>query len=340
MKNDFTVNQKISYGSNLLITILVVMMMITYYFIGATILAYYSIFVTAVYLLNFILIYKKKMRLYIWSTYTMLTLYMAFCTIMLGYNYGFQLYSMSTISLIYYIKYIARKIQTEDPKPLFWTCVITIVCVSSSVFSVIKGPYYDIQGYVPVFFLLLNILAVCFFMFVFSRRMVELVIDSEEKLVEQANYDALTGLANRYLMRKILINSIEETPGKGWIAMVDIDKFKGINDSYGHNVGDEILKFLAITMNDVCPGCMVSRWGGEEFIIWGKTDEVDPQIIDQLREKVADSTFIFGKQEIKFTITSGVSVHQPGQQMDKWIISADEKLYRGKNNGRNQVVYE
>jgi len=340
MQNNLDVNQKISYGSNLLITILVILMMGTYYLIGARILAFYSIFVTAVYLINFLLIYKKKLRLYIWATYTMLTLYMAFCTIMLGYDYGFQLYSMSTIPLIYYIKYIAVKIGTEDPKPVFWSTVIVLSCVTSSVFSIIKGPYYEIGGLVPVIFLAVNILSVCFFIFIFSRRMVCLVIASEEKLEEQANHDALTGLANRYLMRKILLKSIDEIPGKCWIAMVDIDKFKSINDTYGHNIGDEILKFLAKTMTEVCSDCMVSRWGGEEFIIYGKLDVVEPNIIEKLREKVAESEYSNGENTVRFTITSGVSVHQPGQKMDKWIISADDKLYRGKENGRNRVVFE
>lgn len=339
MQNDFDVNQKISYGSNLLITILVVLMMVTYYLIGAKILAYYSIFVTVVYLINFILIYKKKLRAYVWTTYTMLTLYMSFCTVMLGYNYGFQLYLMSTIPLIYYIKYISIKIHADDPKPVFWTCIIVFACVSASLFSVIHGPIYDIEGIAPIIFLTINMLSVCFFIFVFSRRMVCLVVDSENKLEEQANHDALTGLANRYLMRKILIQSINEMPGETWLAMVDIDKFKSINDTYGHNMGDEVLKFLGKTMIETCPGCMVSRWGGEEFIIYGKTNVTSPEIIETLRKKVEDSTITFGQQVIKFTITSGVSVHEPGQQMDKWVISADDKLYYGKEHGRNQVVY-
>ncbi|MCQ2582272.1 MAG: diguanylate cyclase [Treponema sp.] len=92
-------------------------------------------------------------------------------------------------------------------------------------------------------------------------------------------------------------------------------------------------------MTQVCKDCTVSRWGGEEFLIYGEEDSVSTDIIEQLRKTVEDFTLTLNDQSIKFTITAGVSAREDRQTMDKWIISADNKLYSGKASGRNKVVY-
>jgi len=337
---DVKTNQNMCYFVNSAIFLLVLLMMAIYDYIGATFLAIYSIFVAAVYLVNYIFIYKLKLRAYIWATYAMLTLYMPICTIMLGYNYGFHLYSLSTIPLIFYVKYISVKLKMKDPKPGFWTVLIIIACVVSSIYTVAFGPIYKIDGYIPIIFLGINAFSVCLFLYIFSKRMIVLVIDSEGKLEIQANYDALTKLPNRYYMRNVLINSIENHVQNSWIAMIDIDKFKRINDTYGHNIGDEVLKQLGMIMNQVCKGCTVSRWGGEEFLIYGEKAVVDSVIIGKLRAAVEEFSLSYNGEEIKFTITAGVAAHMGGQPMDKWIITADNRLYYGKENGRNRVIYE
>lgn len=332
-------NIKSSYAVNSVILALVLGMMGIYYLLGAKLLVYYSIFVAAVYLLNYFFISKYKLRLYIWATYTMLTLYMAICTIMLGYNYGFNLYAMSTIPLIYYVKYLSFKTGGKDPYPVFWTIMIIISCTLSSLYVIHQGPVYNTSAAGSFVFLGINTVTICLFLFTYSRKMFNMVTESEEKLDYQANHDALTGLVNRFYMRKVLINATEAEPGNSWIAMIDIDKFKSINDKYGHSAGDVVLKSLSQLMEDVCKGCIVSRWGGEEFLIYGENSVSDSSIIEELRKNVELAETAAEGQIIKFTITSGVSVHEKGQKMDRWIISADNKLYNGKENGRNRVIF-
>lgn len=332
-------NIKSSYAVNSVILALVLGMMGIYHLLGARLLVYYSVFVAAVYLLNYLFISKYKLRLYIWATYTMLTLYMAICTIMLGYNYGFNLYAMSTIPLIYYVKYVSFKTGGKDPYPVFWTIMIIISCTLSSLYVVYYGPVYDAPAVGSYVFLGINTVTICLFLFVYSRKMFNMVTESEEKLDYQANHDALTGLVNRFYMRKVLIKAIETEPGENWIAMIDIDKFKSINDKYGHNAGDVVLKALGQLMVQVCSDCEVSRWGGEEFLIFGKSSAVSEKVIEKLRAAVEAAETVADGKIIKFTITSGVAVHEKGQQMDRWIITADNKLYGGKENGRNRVVF-
>ncbi len=333
--------QKSAYKVNTLLESLVIFMMVIFYLIGAKILAVFSIFVTALYVFNYYLIYKMKLRGFIWSTYGMLTVYMAVCTVFLGYNYGFSLYSLSTIAIIYYIKYMATKIGNKDPKPNLWTILIIISCISSSLYAVFHGPFYKIDGIAPVAFLLINLSCVCFFLGFYSKSMINIIIESETKLNFHANHDPLTELSNRYRMTSVLHKMIEEYDDSEpmWLAMIDIDKFKTINDTYSHKSGDDVLKALSKVMTDVCKDGTVSRWGGEEFIICGKSNIIAPEIIDTLRKKVEETEVISNDSTIHFTITSGVSIYRKGQTMDLWIIDADNKLYKGKADGRNKVVY-
>lgn len=331
--------QKLAYIENTVIAALVFVMMAIYYFIGATFLVYYSIFVAIVYIAHYYLIRKYQFIKVTWSTYAMLTLYMFICTIFLGYDYGFQLYSMSTIPLIYYIKYISEKFGGEDPKPGIWSIIIVISCLVSSLYSVWNGPIYHIEGIPAITFLGLNLCSVFFFLIGFSQVTTKLIIDSEKKLKNQANYDALTGLANRYSMASTLKQAIQEDNSKPlWIAMLDIDDFKKINDQYGHAAGDQVLKKLAKIMKQTCDGCNISRWGGEEFLIF--SNNAPREILEDLIKQVEEASIITKKGTVKFTISVGEASFQPGQSIDSWINHADKMLYYGKNNGKNQVNYE
>jgi diguanylate cyclase (GGDEF)-like protein len=120
-----------------------------------------------------------------------------------------------------------------------------------------------------------------------------------------------------------------------YIAMIDVDDFKKINDVYGHIAGDEVLKKIAEAMNDVCRDCKVSRWGGEEFLIL--TDD-GTETIEKLRKTVEDIRLEYEGREIKVTITAGVEEKDKSVALNKWIVAADEKLYIGKQNGKNTVV--
>ncbi len=331
--------RKSSYKVNGALTFLVYAMMILYYVIGADILFYYSIFVGAVYLLNFFLISKNQFRITTWTTYAMLTLYMFICTICLGYNYGFQLYSMSTIPLIYYMKYIGIQINAKDPKPLLWSILIVISCITSSLYSVQNGPIYTIEGIAPSLFLAINTLAVCLFLIIFSQNMIFTVIKTEGKLTHQADHDALTGLANRYYMTTYLEHAtLSANADQLWIAMLDIDNFKKINDKYGHISGDRVLIALSNLMKNMCYDCTTARWGGEEFLICGKDRSKALEIMQCLRENVERLIIKKRHEVIQFSISAGVAHYIPGQCIDDWVIEADRKLYIAKENGKNQII--
>lgn len=332
--------KKAAFVVNTVLTVLVIVMMGFYYFMGATFLAYYSIPVACFYFFHYYWIHKKQFTKVTWTTYTMLTLYMFICTICLGYDYGFQLYAMSTIPLIYHIRYMAKKFKQPDPKPNLFSVFIVISCMVSSLYSVYAGPIYQIGGAVKLAFLCMNLGAVCFFLVSFSQVTSKLIIKTEEKLIKQADFDALTGLANRYYMMSRLdpILADKNAASNQWLAMIDVDNFKKINDTYGHDVGDQVLMILANQMKKICKDCVISRWGGEEFLVSGNNSKVSPRIMQTLLEEIRKREVHSDTENFHFSISVGVSMHIANESLGPWIRRTDRLLYQAKKNGKNQVV--
>ena len=123
--------------------------------------------------------------------------------------------------------------------------------------------------------------------------------------------------------------------------MIDIDHFKKINDTYGHPLGDEVLKqidnlFLVYLRNQD----IIGRYGGEEFIIIlpGTSKENAKKICDDLRQQFSSYSFTHNKESFSATFSAGIS-YTVGEDCPKDLIAeADEALYQAKANGRNQVV--
>ena len=164
-----------------------------------------------------------------------------------------------------------------------------------------------------------------------------IIIKSEQQLTEAAHVDRLTNLYNRHYM----LEHLEGSDGgrETFLAMSDIDNFKKINDTYGHNGGDEVLRSVAEKMKEACKDCIIARWGGEEFMIVSRASRSDVgEMLEKLRRSIESEPVVFEGREINVTITIGFAAKQDGQSTDEWIQEADDKLYYGKNNGKNVVV--
>lgn len=169
------------------------------------------------------------------------------------------------------------------------------------------------------------------------------------RLKAQAMTDALTGLVNRWGLDKLLrreMNTAMETEKELCIIMADIDHFKEINDTYGHLVGDNVIKMFASTLADFVKGRdLVVRYGGEEFLI------ILPETI------LSDAVVLAGKMQTfletmkwrrkgtgktlgKITLSFGVARYRHNESMEDFIHRADTALYHSKQNGRNRVTTE
>jgi len=147
--------------------------------------------------------------------------------------------------------------------------------------------------------------------------------------------DYLTGLYNRryFFMHMADVFDVEKSKS---IAVLDIDHFKKINDSYGHDVGDYVLKKISTVISDyVGSGGLVSRFGGEEFCIY-KEPGADDDYFDGMRRAIQDTVINFNSISISVTVSIGVCSSY-GKGLDDMISAADDLLYTAKNEGRNRV---
>ena len=169
-------------------------------------------------------------------------------------------------------------------------------------------------------------------------------LENIDIITNNANRDFLTGLYNRRYFFKNVQTYFDEAVQDNEdfaIIMIDIDHFKNINDTYGHNTGDKaIVNFANILQSNTDHKDIVARFGGEEFCIILKnvTSKEALSISEKLREKIERSATISDKgQEVRYTASFGLVTHHEDTLVDT-INQADSLLYEAKNNGRNQVV--
>jgi diguanylate cyclase (GGDEF)-like protein len=125
------------------------------------------------------------------------------------------------------------------------------------------------------------------------------------------------------------------------VVLADVDHFKQVNDRYGHDAGDVVLKQVAATMREAARDVDdVARWGGEEFLaLLPATSPADAQAAaERMRARIRALTIEAGGQVLQVSASFGVSALQPGESVETCIKRADEALYRAKRDGRDRVV--
>lgn len=156
--------------------------------------------------------------------------------------------------------------------------------------------------------------------------------------------DPLTGLYNRRNCNEALkqaMNRYHESGKKYTVVMGDIDNFKHLNDTYGHLAGDQVLRQLSeIFGTDMKEKGVAARWGGEEFLFIYNEQEGALRALESMVEKIRSTRIIYKEQTIQVTMTFGVASCREDDTMESLIKRADERLYRGKENGKNQIVCE
>jgi|GEM_PF-2569892 len=180
-------------------------------------------------------------------------------------------------------------------------------------------------------------------LFQFVREYYEgLVARLNERLETLATTDQLTQAYNRRMMENLLEHELSRqsasSPVGVSVILFDLDHFKSVNDTYGHLVGDDVLRAVAsIARERVRPSDYFGRWGGEEFLVLsaGTTITTAAEIAERLREAIEGHAFKHGDQ---VTASFGVSSLVPGDDLDSLVRRADDALYEAKSKHRNRVV--
>jgi two-component system cell cycle response regulator len=182
-----------------------------------------------------------------------------------------------------------------------------------------------------------------------KKRYSERLRDNVQKSAEMAITDALTGLFNRRYMEMHLASLVEQAASRGQpiaVLIVDIDYFKAVNDDYGHDAGDDVLREFALRIRKAIRNIdLACRYGGEEFVIvMPETDmTVATMVAERLRRRIANEPFTIeqGARNLNVTISIGIAaLGGAGDNAATILKRADVALYRAKRDGRNRVVPE
>ncbi len=329
-------------------TILTVLLSIAHMFLAVLFailrvkfLAIYNILSAAFYLLMLLYTMQIKEFQFLVMVAFEIPLYSFIVSIFMGSFSGALLYPISMISGVFLFSVNS---QYTLKRYLFISIpsVVAILLITFWPFSQILDPvhYKNLIITNRIFSSILAIVSLLYLNIsahedlVVSRKKNELYI---EQLKFMSNNDFLTKTLNRRSTQK----RMADIPVYS-LVMFDIDDFKKINDTYGHEAGDEILIELTSRIKKVIPEtAMFSRWGGEEFlIIFPDHDENAILTFSNLCKTVSEEKYkLSHSPSINVTITGGVGFSQPGKTFENIVSQADKLLYTGKSNGKNQVVF-
>jgi diguanylate cyclase len=170
------------------------------------------------------------------------------------------------------------------------------------------------------------------------------LLEHVDKYKNEASTDPLTKLFNRRSFDKILDKAMalyKENNLHFSLVMIDLDDFKKLNDTYGHQAGDEVLRvFGGILQNNMRQEDSAFRYGGEEFAIIASGDKAENirLFIDRIRIQIKNKVITFENGQISFTFSAGLACIKKSFSRDDLINAADQALYRAKKQGKDQTV--
>lgn len=334
--------QRLSYALDASFLVIHIAFLGLFWSLGVTPMAYFNVFSVVFYLASFIAIRRELLAQWLLVTYLEVLAHMGCAVFFVGWDCGFQITLIGITFALFFSEYVVSSVGLRVLPSMSLSILSGVVYLALIVLQSFFPPAYNLPENVELG-LHFAIAAITFVMVISTLRLLTYIAErSERVLSEQATHDKLTGLPNRYFMSEFLNDKLaEEDRNRMWLAMVDIDDFKTINDTYGHVCGDEVLKALADALSSFDPNIMASRFGGEEFLLAGTSAgdmESARESLDRLRTAIAGHTIWHGDIRLNLTVTIGAAPYEPGTSVVEWVNAADQKLYYGKTHGKNQVV--
>lgn len=187
----------------------------------------------------------------------------------------------------------------------------------------------------------------CILIFVYAmvqQVLTERLQETQQRLFRASMTDELTGLINRRSMQQTLRQEDQRDQRRKTlaIAVADVDHFKRINDSLGHDAGDHILRHIADVMREALRASdRVARWGGEEFLLLMEVFDLDEAVavVERVRASLERDGATYNGERVNVTASFGVKViTEGGPRLQDAIVEADKNLLRAKETGRNRVI--
>ncbi len=315
--------------------------------IGLTAMVVFNVFSVIFYIVGIILARTAvKTPLWIVLMYFEIAGHAVLCNFMLDWSYGFALYSLMVIPISYYLAYMHPKIKNANRFCSVLAAINLILMIIPGFLSERDVKEFDasLSRFISTFNFAINALVIAIFSAIYIHEikgMMKDLSDKNDELNFLANYDPLTKLRNRHHIADVF-SDYEHGTKPFCVILGDIDDFKRINDTYSHDCGDKVLVTVSeIIRKNVGDKGVICRWGGEEILIIlsGKSDEC-LELMENIRLEIQNWQMSFGVKRINVTMTFGFTDYSEAMSIEKLVSIADKRLYEGKRNGKNQVIYK
>jgi len=305
-----------------------------------------NLFILCLFVCVFIISYKDK-TIFCLYAYSIISVFDATTrTLYFGKLFSFHFILFFTILLLFF--------RTEGPLKLKYFSAFFIGLIVF-LLTILPAGYrisnFDLTSLYP-YIIFLNSFYITIALITIARFYCLKFAASETKIMQYsrklellASVDTLTGLQNRRSMldylEKLEKNYIKSDISFS-IAIADIDFFKNVNDTYGHDTGDYVLTKLSNILQDfMSDKGFVARWGGEEFLFAFNGSNADDIFVDlsKLKNIIQNEDFQYKNNHLAITLTFGLEEYDSTAGLEATIRNADQKLYLGKERGRNCVIY-
>ena len=256
-----------------------------------------------------------------------------------GGHFGYLYFVIGMVAVIFFM------LPYSNRKKHVYQLVGAVLAVAIGLISVYDYSLYPelmdkVLLYKP-FVKCMNLAITLFTLFYLSNLYLVELRTTQEALDYNSNHDMLTGLYNRRFFEGIMKRSKEEKETSFSVAMLDVDDFKKINDTYGHETGDRVLAAVSKCVEACLPQDAVAvRWGGEEFVMY--LPQIDNaralDILNDFRTKLSEQKIYHKGTRVTITATIGLCTGESIANYEEYLRQADEKLYWGKKHGKNQIV--
>ncbi|NNS10198.1 GGDEF domain-containing protein [Erwinia sp. JH02] len=248
----------------------------------------------------------------------------------LNINIYFVLNLLTIVILTWFIRR-SFKIQLHE-RNLITFRIALFLLLNSTMITLVGGLKVIDSDITSLFSALLYVPAMILIIYSFNS-FISYVNMRYKSVVDLSLTDELTGLPNRRYLN-VKLRELEDKSGA--ICIIDIDNFKTINDNYGHEMGDKVLKNTGLMLKKIsCENIFVSRSGGEEFAIVIR----EGSAINILAERIKQSLSLSTANGIPTTVSIGVALKTVNQTSSSCLAAADAALYKSKRNGKNRITY-
>ena len=316
---------------------------VVYARLGTPALFYYNLFSIAVFMAGYVAVLREWTTAYYIAAYSEVYLFTTLNLLLLGWGCGFELYCFSYAISIQLVSFMMARERVAKSMYIIVGGITAVYFLAMRLVTWEVSPVYSVPEEARRGLYLANALIALTLCVNYVGLFTRIVYLLASDLHYDSTHDALTNLYNRREMWDLMDNDRVAEHGGAAVAMVDIDDFKQINDTLGHETGDEVLRALAERLKALEGGGLyTSRWGGEEFVIFcGRDDAAYYSIRRRLEDFVrrcAATPVMVGERRVDFTVTVGLVMADHTADVQSLVNRADELLYEGKQSGKNRLV--